>query len=891
MRSSSRLLSLLCVLFLAVQLDVYASVNVFDKPVLHPAIPLVDEDGQHVLTTGKPYSTRMSCGNGEGGGCHDIDKISKAYHFEMGREETGDSFGKDRGLAALTGPGFFGGYNCGYNPFQTNNPQWLAKKSNSHEFEFLDYGAPGLIKSCAQCHNGGGFAEKDRDDNRYDKTADTDIKALDGDYFDWQTAAGSNTTGSVLTKWNWQKSGVIEPDCLICHADFSKFKQPVQSWVDLRAKQFIEKGFFRYANSAIFAYLNIAPDSVDGKNVLKTDGSLGADGLPVLQWNADAFDSNGKLTMPMLRFPADDNCMQCHVTSNSRRGFYGFGDVAKSELNADGTLKPDAKDDIHKGKSWSDRTGYCTATNTNPSCRSIENCNSCHSKQYYKDLYLNVDLDADHNFLMGNSDEDVRRDLNFQPGPLSCERCHNGTAYGGAANPALPSGHSNILDAHRELWKARGDMVGYPANTLNKVTLVHLDEIACQTCHIPNLQNEGADLKIRYRYRKGEDGILKMMPYIPSSRYYWIDQTSQRVLTRAERLSVSNGVDSDPQTYTEIKNLKAAYDKLLSDKGYAKANTQMVWTESNEYLVSHNTRAAVSAMPCEGCHTRKSNGSVSSLVEPNLNLGKQNIRVVSSIADNTAYARLVKEGVVKLDMPYFSVSSAGKIVENVDDILYETKLNPFTSVVKSNSQDIANGQFRVATKGDALTAANFGQDAAGFSALSNKLAPSVYLFNNANVGSNIKQLSVLINYNNSSKLIVPNYRIEAAANTWFAYTLSPAPKKPKKKTTLVTQGTVTSPVYRFQIQDQQKQATDALAGNKFYIKLPYAGRATDYRKVDLFETQILSGTLLAPLKVLAAEILAVKPGNTVNPGYVVAVLDRLPERVLLIDLKKAKKKK
>jgi hypothetical protein len=89
-----------------------AAINDFDKPVLHPAIPLLDENGLHVLDSGKPYSTRMSCGNGEGGGCHDIDAISRAYHFEMGREESDDLFGTYRGIPQIVSPGYFGGYNC-----------------------------------------------------------------------------------------------------------------------------------------------------------------------------------------------------------------------------------------------------------------------------------------------------------------------------------------------------------------------------------------------------------------------------------------------------------------------------------------------------------------------------------------------------------------------------------------------------------------------------------------------------------------------------------------------------------------------------------------------------------------------------------------------------------
>ena len=65
--------------------------NTVDLPTIHPAIPLLDENGTHVLDSQKPYSTRTSCGGGSG--CHDIDKISHAYHFEMGRDESDDKFG------------------------------------------------------------------------------------------------------------------------------------------------------------------------------------------------------------------------------------------------------------------------------------------------------------------------------------------------------------------------------------------------------------------------------------------------------------------------------------------------------------------------------------------------------------------------------------------------------------------------------------------------------------------------------------------------------------------------------------------------------------------------------------------------------------------------------
>jgi hypothetical protein len=97
-------------------------------------------------------------------------------------------------------------------------------------------------------------------------------------------------------------------------------------------------------------------------------------------------------------------------------------------------------------------------------------------------------------------------------------------------------------------------------------------------------------------------------------------------------------------------------------------------------------------------------------------------------------------------------------------------------------------------------------------------------------------------------------------------------------------------VFTFQLQDQQRQSVESLGASKLLIKLPYSGRAKDFKKVDIFETSVLNGNQLTPLKVLKAEFIGVKPGTTVNPGYVVAIVDRLPERVVLVDLKKAKKK-
>ncbi len=891
------LLTVLSLLLLLATGNVAAALNDFDKPVLHPAIPLVDEDGQHVLDSGKPYSTRMSCGNGAGGGCHDIDAISNAYHFEMGRDESNDKFGSYRGIPQLVSPGYFGGYNC----MLKNNPQWLSKKSNASPAEFLDYGAPGLIKACAECHNGGGFAEKDRNNIPYPKMDPAAVPAYDGDYYEWLSSEGSNTPGNQLLKWNWQKSGVIEPDCLICHADFSRMKvfpgsqlaetDPVAAYSTLRKDKLIREGFFRYSNTSILEFIDLAPESEQGKSALVfARNPAGADYAltlagnqqPQLKWDSTAFDANRKVVIPMLRFPANDNCMFCHVTSHERRGFYGYGPESEHKFNEQGELIRDARNDVHKTKTWTE----------NGQTRSIENCNVCHSKQYYKETFRNVDLDADHNFLVGNSDEDVRKDLNAQPGPLSCEYCHNGPSMGGAPDPALPNSQKdNVLEAHKALWLAKNYLIGYNDNsTRNRVVKVHFDAMSCQSCHIVDLAFNGQPLDIRYRYREGEDGILKYMPYLPAIRYYWMDVNNNRVISRNERLSITGGADSEPQSYDEVISLKNSFENLLKNKGYKNPRAQMILTESNDYLISHNTRLAKDSIPCSHCHTPDSSGKYSNRIVVTSVIGSKKDRLVSQLGGTNAYSRLLNEGVVKLDMPYYAVKTDGKVVDNAVEILSETELDPFTSALRLNSTNRISGKFRLESKLSAMAALNLPSNDPALNLLSNE----VFLFNTKIAGRSVKNLSVAVNLNAGNRFNVPGYQIQASADPWTSFALSTSKtihQGGKNKTNKVPQGKVVSKLFSYQMRDKDNNEFNTISGSSFLVKIPYEGSSKNICKIGVYETAGMGGVWIKPLSKLtgAKDVISVVPGNSANPGYVVAQLNRLPKMAVLVDLKKNKK--
>lgn len=75
----------------------------------------------------------------------------------------------------------------------------------------IDKSSYSWAKTCGICHPGGGPGEYDRKGNRYDEFVRDPLNNiiprgdnyLDGDYY----------------KSNWEKSGILEADCLICHLE------------------------------------------------------------------------------------------------------------------------------------------------------------------------------------------------------------------------------------------------------------------------------------------------------------------------------------------------------------------------------------------------------------------------------------------------------------------------------------------------------------------------------------------------------------------------------------------------------------------------------------------------------------------------------------------------
>ncbi len=858
--------SMVIVVLLAI-LTTPAQANVYDEPSLHPAIPLLDDDGNNVLDSFKPYSSKQSCG-----GCHDYDSITHAYHFETGRDEAADDFGEKRGLPQLISSGYFGGYNC----MGGSNNSNTAKKSNTNAHDFADYGSPGLIKRCTTCHSGGGWMEKDRLGNRYDEVDPTTVAELDGDYFNRGTDENNNPAdSSVVSQWDWQKSGVVENDCLLCHADFSRLKRfderlalepgrhdppglivdPVALSSKLRTEM-TGRGHFRYANTAIMEYLNLnisenealdmAPvsfsrtDSNEDGIVNNNDLGLDEDGLPQLQWNTAAFDAEMKITIPMLRFAANENCMQCHRTSNSRRGFYGFGEEASATFDEDdGTLVEDYRDDVHKGKIWIEDGEE----------RTIENCSACHAREYFKPASSNVSLDASHSFLKGNSDMDVRNDLDFNPAAKTCMYCHNDSPQAINANP---SDAADMLTAHEQLWRDNGDMTGQPQSILTRITQTHLDVVSCEACHITgkSITSHGHEVPFlpMYRYREGMDGKLKISPYKPKTRSYWKDKNSDRVLNNFETREVS--VDTRPTDYDGFIALKNAYDELLASKGVINPDTAQVIAEINHYVISHNTSPAVSSIQCEECHARDSDNRFTAALRADGLLGEQHTSVVATVLD----PRLVDEGLVILDEPYMEMDGSGVVSENVSDILYHSRVDPsMTALGSARAMEITTAPQKI-SKTEAITDAGISNedDMQLFNSLFGN--QNVFRFQSRYGDPRLRDINLMVESNSTNDLVFPGYTLQAAIaeDTVAANAVS------------AELGGLETRVFSLRLMNTSAAEVMTLTSPAI-IKIPYEGTHSNVDQLNV----ITSTDGLTWSKIDPVDILIIRPESDQYGGYIV----------------------
>ena len=243
-------------------------------PLSCPPFHLRDIDGKVIDPTQeevtRPVSTKQTCG-----ACHDYDRITRGYHFQMGRNEMYPDAPIGEGVSPHRSPGFFGKWQLLYQ-------RELAPK-NFADPTAVDMTAFDWISNCGICHPGGGPAEYDRARRRYDEVVRTDpmITTMgNGDYY------GAD----------WASAGVVEADCFICHLDTYEYSTRAQN---------IKKLNYQWAATAASGLGHVWGSRKDGQQ-------------PKVYYHKELFRPDGKVDLKIRR-PTDRQCTFCHDMSGVQK--------------------------------------------------------------------------------------------------------------------------------------------------------------------------------------------------------------------------------------------------------------------------------------------------------------------------------------------------------------------------------------------------------------------------------------------------------------------------------------------------------------------------------------------------------------------------------------------
>ena len=259
----------------------------------HAAVQLLDQDGNPIdirSADPKPYSPRQTCG-----ACHDYDLISRCYHVQLGADGISDDFGKKIGRPWISSNGQFGRQiHMSY--------LWIAKKKNptAAHVAMTPYE---YSQACGFCHVGGGPMEFDRDKQRYDirQAKHPELaQTTDGDYH----------------KSAWDRSGVAEIDCLMCHL--------VGYDGEARRDQ-LAKANFRWAATV-------------GAGLGTVEGAVKNGERPRLAYKRELFNKDGNITLKITA-PQDANCLLCHGEAEVKKRGHVWYDSRQTDVHTAAGMK------------------------------------------------------------------------------------------------------------------------------------------------------------------------------------------------------------------------------------------------------------------------------------------------------------------------------------------------------------------------------------------------------------------------------------------------------------------------------------------------------------------------------------------------------------------------
>jgi len=396
----------------------------------HPSIVLKDEGGQNVLISGQPISTRQTCG----GNCHDYDFITDSFHFQQGKNEMDRSLLASHGAAPFnTSPGMFGKFSI--------IPNRQLTSVDIKDPSDADMSQPEWLTKCGGCHTGGGISEYDLRGHRFLTPEARPNGSLDPSY-----TIRDRETGQVIA-WDWQKSGIAEGDCFLCHIPKASRGE---------RKKEMAAGDFRWANVATLSDTGIVARQENG----------------TFKYNPAAFNADGTVKREALDIsePTLENCAQCH----------GF--TARNTT----TIQPIQHADIMRGteKSGWIYNGAKISDTVSPNMVGKE------KMDFPWDVHAAAGLICiDCHFSVNNPgrmiQEDPKKNLRYKPAEIDLAayllRPDHNFARGDIPPETVNLSKHDSMRACGDCHEAEKghDFLPYKST--------HLRSLACQTCHIPAL--------------------------------------------------------------------------------------------------------------------------------------------------------------------------------------------------------------------------------------------------------------------------------------------------------------------------------------------------------------------------------------------------------------------
>jgi hypothetical protein len=229
------------------------------------------------------------------------------------------------------------------------------------------------------------------------------------------------------------------------------------------------------------------------------------------------------------------------------------------------------------------------------------------------------------------------------------------------------------------------------------------------------------------------------------------------------------------------------------------------------------------------------------------------IKARSSIPD----PRLVTDGYIILDMKYTNMSADGKMVQNVSDILFETKIDPFMSLLKNSSASETIGEFTRTDTAHLLSIVG--------STLAQKMGPELpsqdsFMFLGTKGDASLRNMAAAIDGNTVNSILFPTYRgalgfLEGAESSVQSFLSQRG------------LGNLRSKVFYLDIRDAGNKRVTSFNGAPLFVKALYKGQKTSVNDINVVVAEMGGGKSIR--KLAASDILDMQHASDLGDGYVI----------------------